>query len=256
MTDPDRPVTDADLQGWVDDQLTTARRRTVEVWLAARPAEARLAREWREDRERLRACFDAMQEPALPLRLMPRSRPRRSVSPLQLAASVVVALGLGGVAGWHVHRPPIGVAAVAQESLTADSAFARVADFSPSADISHVGTWASHVLGRTVTPPDLTGAGYRLTGGHVVATMYGPGCVFVYAASTGSTLSVFVRPMHGVDWNARMRAMHGGAVGARGYVWADDGLGVGLVGTRDQTDMLRLAADVRRELRESGPLND
>jgi|GEM_PF-3035845 len=254
-----RPVTEADLHGWVDDQLSTERRQTVEQWLSTRPQDAATVRQWREDRDRLRAGFSDATTPALPLHLLPRAR-RRPVTQMRLAASVVLALGaglgVGGFAGWHAHRPPIGVAAIAQESLAADRIFTQVADLPPqdsaapqdavSGDAAHIGIWASRILGRAVTPPDLRNAGYRLEGGHMMATLYGPGCVFVYAASSGDALLVFMRPMHSVDVNAHMRALpHSRQQGtARGYVWADDGLGVGLVGHNGQ-DVLRLARDVR-----------
>nr|WP_243444534.1 hypothetical protein [Acetobacter persici] len=74
MTRPDRPVTEDDLQAWVDDLLSSERRRTVETWLDTNPDTRTRVTAWRAERNLLRATMDDEQaagwrEPLLRLTL-------------------------------------------------------------------------------------------------------------------------------------------------------------------------------------------
>ncbi|MDD2704173.1 MAG: anti-sigma factor [Acidocella sp.] len=251
MARSDGPVTEAELHAYVDEQLALERRQIVEAWLARHPAEAERVSGWRMDRERLREAWALEEEDAIPLALTLSFLPhaRRPFAFARMAAFLILALLTGGAIGWQAHRLPAGVAAVAQESMLADRTFTQATvPAGMTADPAHIATWVSKALNYPVFPPDLSKAGYSLKGAYLVATAHGPACVFLYDSSRAPRLSVFVRPMHGVDMEAPMRPLPTDTMARSGYVWADHGLGVAVIGARDAVSLRALTDDVRLTL--------
>jgi anti-sigma factor RsiW len=125
------PITEADLQAWVDGLLPAARAQEVADYLAERPAEAARLHSYREQNAALRQLFDPLLDEAVPARLRPRppSRPAaaaaaaaaellapprapawRARAPLRYAAMLALTLA-GGAGGWLLHEqlaPPAG----------------------------------------------------------------------------------------------------------------------------------------------------
>ncbi len=135
---------------------------------------------------------------------------RQRSTPWRIAAGIVVAVGIGAGAGWIAHTPDAGsgIASVAMEASVAQRVFAtdplHPVEFNADEQAALV-HWASLRLGRAVAGPDLSKAGYRLLGGRIVGTEHGAGCMLLYQSTAGVRISLFVRPMHDVDMNARMR---------------------------------------------------
>ncbi len=68
--DSPAPVSDAELQGFVDGELDRRRREAVQAFLAASPADAARVETWRRQNELIRAAFDSVESPlpwSLPL---------------------------------------------------------------------------------------------------------------------------------------------------------------------------------------------
>ena len=63
------PLSEADLQAWVDGRLPESRRAEVEDYLAAQPGEAGRLNAYREQRDALRQHFDPVLDETLPARL-------------------------------------------------------------------------------------------------------------------------------------------------------------------------------------------
>lgn len=244
-------VTEAELHAYVDEQLGPERRGVVEAWLDAHPEDAARVSSWRTDREMLRAAWGRTAESAIPLALTPAFLPQRRPlsAAMRMAAAIAVALCAGTAIGWQAHRPPAGVAAVMQESMLADRTFTQVTvPAGMVANPAHMADWVSGALGYPVQPPDLSKAGYSLEGAYLVATAHGPACVFLYGSPQAPRLSVFVRPMHGVDMQAPLRPIPPDALARSGYVWADHGLGVAVIGAGDAVSLRALSDDVRLTL--------
>ena len=74
---------------------------------------------------------------------------------------------------------------------------------------------------------DLTGSGYRLMGGRLIATSHGPAAMFMYDDDRGDRLVVLTRPMAS-EQSAPMAPHSGGDVS--GFAWADGGMGYSLMG--------------------------
>lgn len=253
MTAPHTPdtgqtaVTEQDLHAYVDGQLSSEERATVDHWLLTHPEEEQRVNRWAADRTLLRQAMAPEAAEAVPVALTPAlisGRPRQ-FSLLQLAAAVTLALLGGGAAGWRLHHPPIGVEAVMRESATAEATFLHQAALTPAAQ--DIAGWASKALHYPVSPPDLRSAGYSLHGAGLVATAYGPGCALIYTKPGTEPLTVFLRPMHGFDATAPMRPMPKGH-GTDGYVWADKGLGVAVRGAAAPDIIREMSTLVRQRL--------
>jgi len=100
-------------------------------------------------------------------------------------------------------------------------------------------------LGRDVTIPDLSAAGFRLMGGRIVATAHGPAAMLMYDDDHGTRLVMLTHRM-AVDQNTPMAPQANGDL--NGYTWADKGLGYSLVGPTPQDRLHPLANEVRKQL--------
>jgi anti-sigma factor RsiW len=94
----------------VDGQLTATHRAAVQRYLRINPEAARRVVAWTAQRDALRAVFAARAAAPLPhdldlSRLIEQRLRRRSV-PWLTAASVVLALAVGGGAGWLLRPVP------------------------------------------------------------------------------------------------------------------------------------------------------
>nr|WP_298794604.1 anti-sigma factor [uncultured Acetobacter sp.] len=244
MTRPDRPVTEDDLQAWVDDFLSPECRRKVDVWLESHPEARQRIMAWRQERDGLRTALDTELREAMPSRFdIGRLRARRFTrfSMPQMAASVVFALSLGLGGGWFLRdrQVPVGLASVEQEAAIVQGA--GKGSTIARGSVAQLAAWGGSVLGRPVQPPDLSTAGYQPAGGQLVTTDHGPACLFFYTNDRGVRLSLFVRPMYRVDVTAPMRPMHH----MPGYLWAQDGLGVSLVSDAPISGLHMLANHAR-----------
>ncbi|UMM07913.1 anti-sigma factor [Gluconobacter frateurii] len=250
MTQPDRPVTEDDLQAWVDGFLSPERLRTVETWLESHPATLRRVMAWRHERDVLRSGLDPDLKQPVPARFNISNLRQRSAmgsNTPRMAASIALALSIGFGSGWFLrdHRVPVGLAAVEQEAMIVRDASKRSAI--TEGNVAQLAAWGGRTLGRPVRPPDLSAAGYHLEGGQLVPTDHGPACVFFYKDDSGTRISLFVRPMYGVDVTAPMRPMRH----LPGYLWAQDGLGVSMVADTSMSSLHTLA-DRARDLMAKG----
>ncbi|HKG01443.1 MAG TPA: anti-sigma factor, partial [Xanthobacteraceae bacterium] len=66
MVDRDTPVSDDELHAYVDGELKADRRKTVEAWLAAHPADAARVAAWRAQAELIRVRYGGIARNAVP----------------------------------------------------------------------------------------------------------------------------------------------------------------------------------------------
>ena len=120
----------------------------------------------------------------------------------RIAASVALAVGIGGVGGWNLREatdpPNTGVAALAREAAVSYQVYAadpvRPVEM-PAADSAQLVSWISQRLARPIALPDLASAGYHFMGGRLVATEHGPAGLFLYDDAHGTRIAMMVRPM-------------------------------------------------------------
>lgn len=253
-----RPITEDDLQAYVDRVLEPERQEEVADYLGEHPDVAKRVAAFTGQRDLLRAALAPVAEEPLPPELnlsrIIENRARRRPSAVRWAMAAMLLLSIGGLGGWSMRgalqASPGGLVALAQEATASYSVYApdRVRPVEVRAsDSAQLVQWVSERLHRPVKVPDLTNSGYRLMGGRLVATSHGPAAMFMYDDDRGSRIVVLTRPMSSADQNAAMTSQSQGAIG--GFAWADDGVGYSLVGHAAPESLRPIANEVRRQAR-------
>lgn len=257
------PIGEDDLHAYIDGQIEAGRLRALERYLAENPEAARRVAAYQAQREALRAAFATSAAEPLPPRLMLASiierRTRRRRTPWLIAASVVLALGIGGAGGWVLRAPPgatrtqQAMALLEQEALSSHVVYA--VDRRHPVEISgaegpHLQQWLSNRLERTVTAPDLSALGYHLLGGRLLATEHGgAAALFMYDDADHNRISLVLRPMapglHAPPADIRKD-------GVNGRAWILKGLGVAVIAAMPDNDIARVAARISGDFAKSG----
>jgi anti-sigma factor RsiW len=251
-----RPITEDDLHGYVDQALPSERRTEVAAYLDDHPDVARRVAGFADQRRLLRAALAPIAEEPIPaeLNLSRMIESHRRPLPVRWAIAAVLLLSLGGAFGWDVRgsfQPaPGGLVALAQEASDSFNVYApdhvRPVEMRAS-DSAELVQWVSTRLHRTVKVPDLGASGYRLMGGRLIATSHGPAAMFMYDDDHGNRIAMVTRPMNRIDWNAPMTARSEGDVA--GFTWADGGTGYSLVGQAPPDLLKPLADEIRKQIR-------
>lgn len=252
------PITEDDLNGFVDGTLDPNRHIEVSAYLDAHPHVARRIAVYGEHRDMLRDAFAPVIDEPVPTELdlsrmiaerrLPRQAPRWA-----MAAAAVLLLSVGAAGGWSLHGMDSptseGVQALAREAAASYATYVpdqvRPVEIRAT-DRDVLAAWTTKRVGRPVGIPDLTAAGYRLMGGRVVPTEHGPAALFMYDDDRGTRLVMLARPMKAEP--ALPMSLH--AEGAlNSFAWADHGLGYSLVGAVTPDRLHPLADEVRRQIR-------
>jgi anti-sigma factor RsiW len=248
------PITEADLQAYVDGRLPKSRRAEIEGFLGVHPEEAARLAAYRTQGEQLRAAFAPVLDERVPERLAQALRPRRHR--LQRAAAALALSALGGVLGWQLHgaladRTP---SLQAMAPLAHDAAIAH-ATYSPEVrhpvevgadQESHLVAWLSKRLGAKVRAPNLESAGYSLMGGRLLPGEHGaagamtPTAQFMYQCKQGTRVTLYVRTGVRDQSETAFRYAREGNVGV--FYWIDRSFGYALSSADiGKDDLLRVA---------------
>ena len=260
------PITEADLQAYIDGRLAQGRHAEIEAGLATRPDEAERIAQVRSQRDNLRAIYDPVLGEPVPERLarVAQRGPRPRV--IALAAGWVALGAVAGVlAGWQLHglqdsRMP----SISEGASIARSAAVAHATYSPevrhpvevAADQeAHLVAWLSKRLGATVRAPVLDAAGLSLVGGRLLpgegdpATGPQPAPVaqFMYQGSKGQRVTLYVRTETRDHGETAFRFAREGSVSV--FYWIDRKFGYALSSSDlNRAELLRLANLVYRQL--------
>jgi len=258
----ERPVTEDDLQAYVDDVLAPAERRRIEAYLEQHPDVAQRIGDYAGQRNALRQALQGVAAEPIPPelnlaglieahQLRERRRGAGRWAGWRSAAAGLVLLLVGGGAGWMIRGiepPPGGIVALAREAADSYAVYApdhvRPVELKADASAELVG-WVSDRLKHPISVPDLSHAGYRFMGGRLVATAHGPAALFLYDDDRGTRLAMLVRPM-AVDKDMPMSEQAMGETS--GVTWADKGIGYSLVGSPPASFLHPLADEVRRQI--------
>lgn len=258
MSDPVRPVTEDELHAYVDEVLDAARRDEVEQYLRAHQAVSERVRAYVAQRGALRDAFARHADEPLPASLdlwaivEARLRGRRPAH-WRVAAALVLAIAAGAAGGWFGRAGRAsGVQLIAQEAAASYAVFTvdprRPVELwaSQQDDLTR---WVSNRLQRPLSPPDLTGEGYRLLGGRVVPTEHGPAAMFMYENDAKTRVVVFVRPMASAQTTS-IEQVEAGPLDA--CAWIDRGVGYSVVAREPYLRLLALSRQVRMQASERG----
>ena len=252
-----RPITEDDLNAYVDRMLEPERQAEVAAYLEAHPDVATRVAGFSKQRDLLRGALAPIAEeplpPALNLSRIIESR-RQQRSPAWWAVAAMLLVCIGGAGGWLLRgemqpSSASGLAALAHEAAYSYNVYApdhsRPVEIRAS-DSAQLVQWTSNRLHQPVKVPDLTTAGYRLMGGRLIATAHGPAAMFMYDDDHGQRLVVLTRPMAS-DQNQQMMPHSGGDVS--GFAWADGGMGYSLVGQSAPEILRPIANEARKQAR-------
>jgi anti-sigma factor RsiW len=255
MSEVTPPIGEDELHAYIDRQLEAGRRAAVEHYLAEHPEAAQRVAAYQAQREVLREAFAARAAEPLPPQLsLARIIAQRNRQPRQrwlIAASVVLALGIGLAGGWRLRSfPPAeqtrqAMALLEQEALTSHAVYAvdgRHPIEVSGTEAPHLQQWLSNRLERTVVAPDLSALGYHLIGGRLLATEHGgAAALLMYDDANHHRISVLLRPM-APALHAPEEVIRKG--GVNGQAWIGNGLGVAVVAAMPESDITPLATQI------------
>ncbi|HEX6113100.1 MAG TPA: anti-sigma factor [Geminicoccaceae bacterium] len=254
MTEPAGHVTEAELHGYFDGELSPERRRAVEAHLATHPEDADRLESYRGHDMLIRRAYRALAERPLPPQLLrlvshhdtPRVRGWRRVL---AAAAATVLFVMGAASGWYGHEL-LAPALMRAESLVADAAAAHLVYAVevrhpvevPASEEAHLATWLGRRLAVPLRVPDLGESGYELVGGRLLPAADGlPAAQLMYQDGGGRRVTLYVRASPGGEQTAFRFAREGGL---SALYWRDGDVAWVLVGELPRDQLVELAERV------------
>lgn len=243
-----KPVTEVELQTYVDGGLSEAVKAEMEAWLRAHPEDAERVRAYTEQNALLRGLYNVILEEPVPATLLavhPRAWRRYA------AAAVIFALGIG--LGWLI-RGEIVVPQMVPVSLARQAATAHIV-YAPEVrhpvevtanEESHLVGWLSKRLGTTLKAPKLAPLGYELVGGRLLSGPQGPVAHFMYQDSRGQRLTLYVSRQKGEPRDTAFRFSQEDRVSV--FYWVDGNFGYALSGEIKKEQLLQVAEVVYKQL--------
>ena len=275
-TNTPSPLNEAELQAYVDRQLTTERQSEIEDYLARRPEEAQRVESYRKQKREIQALFNPVMDEPLPARL--RLAARRPATPWylqRLVAGIAIAI-VSGSAGWGLHSAVSNEPAAATLAQRASGAItvASATGFAQRAAIAHavyspdtkravevsaeqedqLVAWLSKRMGAPMKPPRLLTLGYALDGGRLLPGDKGPVAQFMYHDNSGAKLTLYVSneipAAPGVkgkaNTEAAFRFTQEGQVNV--FYWVNGPFGYAISAIADKAELARVSSEVYRQL--------
>jgi anti-sigma factor RsiW len=203
MIDRDSPVTEDELNAYIDGELPADRMEAVTAWLAAHPEQAVTVASWRAQSERIRARYGAVLEEVVPERLtldqvIRNDRANGKSRIAWAAAAAVVAFLAGGASGWFAHGASVkartGSISVANGALDAHRLYVvevRHPVEVPGDERQHMTTWLSKRVGEDLRVPDLQSIGLKLVGGRLLPGPTGAAAFYMYEGASGERFTIY-----------------------------------------------------------------
>jgi len=257
---PQQTVSEDELHAYVDGQLPALRRGAVDAWLAANPDKAAEVATWQRQNAALNTMFGPVAAEPIPSRLNPHRIAARAASRrmdwARIAAAALLVLALGGGAGWYL-RTATWTEAPASDRLIEGALAAHALYVKESRhavevgadDSSHLVTWLSNRLGRSIDAPNLAAQGFSLVGGRLLPPIAesgtGPAAQLMYQNSTASRLTVYITAAGNPPGPPFEKYSENGL---QAYFWADAKITCTVVGDLPAADMQALAKGVYQQL--------
>ena len=273
---PNLPVTEAELQAYVDRQLPLERQREIEAYLSQRPEEEQRVQSYLAQIRELRALFNPVIDEPVPKRLRLAAMPRTPWYLQRLAAGIAIAV-VSGVAGWGLRggmSGEPGSVTLAQRAPSAIS-MASATGFAQRAAIAHavyspdqrrpvevsadhedqLVAWLSKRMGAPMRPPHLQALGYALDGGRLLPGGKGPVAQFMYHDSAGAKLTLYVSNevaevrsgmQGGKNQETAFRFAQEGRVNV--FYWVNGPFGYAISAHADKAELARVSGEVYRQL--------
>ena len=249
------PLTDADINAYVDGWLAPGRVPDVEDALAHDAALAARVADLREQNATLHEAFDPWLAEPIPQALLTATaapgaarRGRRFMPHFAAAATLVLGLAIGWFAREAVLEQAGTPTSFARQAALTHVLYAADANRPVeiwAAEEQRLVRWLSRRLGWSMHAPDLNSFGFALVGGRLVAGNEKPTALFMYENTAKQRLSLQVRKRPGAGETAFRYAVEDG-VGV--YYWIDDYCAYALSGQLDRAQMLAIGRLVYGQL--------
>ena len=244
MIDRHAPVTEDELNTYVDGEVSAERRAAIEAWLAAHPDDAARVAQWRAQADAIRARYGVIATERVPARLnldkiMRSARSWRAMA----AAAAFAAFLLGGLAGWFAHHASAAAPSIV-DLATADALTAHklyVAEvrhpIEVKANEQHLLPWLSRRVGASLRAPDLESYSLKLLGGRLLPGPAGPAALFMYESPTGERFTFYASKAKAPRSALRYHAEPDAAA----VLWVESDIGYVLSGPADRERLLKIA---------------
>lgn len=262
---PQAPVTEAELQAYVNRQFTPERQRDIQAYLARRPEEAQRVENYLTQKRELRALFNPVLEEPLPQRLRQAARPDTPWYLQRMIAGLAIAV-VSGVAGWGLRgeldadpgggmvaqRTPSAITVASATGFAQRAAIAH-AVYSPDARRAvEVGAdhedqlvaWLSRRMGAAMKPPHLQTLGYALDGGRLLPGDKGPVAQFMYHDNSGASVGAVAPGQKNQETAFRFATE--GKVNV--FYWVNGPFGYAISADADKAELARVSGEVYRQL--------
>ncbi len=253
---PSFPLAESDLHAYADRRLAPDRAADVEAALARDPEAAARVAAIREQNEQFARVLDPWLAEPIPARLLAAATPpaSRSRATWWRPASALAATLVAGIAlGWFARESLL----VSQGTPTT---FAREAAFSHAIYARDQGRpvevganeearlirWLTRRLGVEVAPPDLSGIGFALVGGRLVAGNEKPTALLMYENPDKQRLTLQWRKSDPKAREVAFRYAVENGVGV--FYWVDENCAYALSGDVDRSRLLAAARVVHAQL--------
>jgi anti-sigma factor RsiW len=244
MIDRHSPVTEDELNAYVDGEVSAERRAAIEAWLATHPEDAARVAQWRAQADAIRAHYGVVATERVPARLnldkvMRNGRSWRAVA----AAAAAAAFLIGGVAGWLAHHAaapaPSAVDLATADALSAHKLYiAEVRHpIEVRANEQHLLPWLSRRVGTSLRAPDLETFSLKLLGGRLLPGPVGPAALFMYESPNGERYTFYASRAKAPRSALRYHAEESAAA----VLWVESDIGYVLSGPADRERLLRIA---------------
>ena len=253
---PTRSFTDADLNAYIDGEVTDTERAAIESWLLDDPEAAARLKALRALDQRLKGTFEfVLDEPAsqaMKSAVMAHSGQRRRAGIARAAAAVVISLASGAAGyalhGWIDGSPP--------RTAFADTALGAHAVFSPevrhpvevvASEEEHLVKWLTKRVGAPLRAPHLQEQGFKLVGGRLLSDGARPAAQFMYESAEGQRLTLYARRDPSTQDSSFAFTEHGDL---SAFTWVDRPLAYALVGKLPRETLLALARATYEQLQK------
>jgi len=242
------PISENDLQAYIDGRLAPQRVAEIEAWLAERPEDAARIAAQRQDREALKATYAPIAAEPVPARLISEfERGPRQV--WRRAATAVLIFAAGAAVGWGAgtylrqptepDRPDLVRAAIGAHRVFVPEVRHPVEV--AANEEAHLVQWLSKKLGHPLKAPDLTASGFRLVGGRLLSEYGRPAALFMYENNYGQRITIHCIAEPGEGATAfRYREIDGVAA----FYWIDEKLAYAVIGKVKREKLLEVAQAV------------
>jgi len=258
MIDRERPVSEDELNAYVDGELPADRREAVAAWLADHPEDAATVAAYQAQAESIRARFGAVADEPVPERLkldrLLRGGGNIGRRWAAMAAAAVIAFAIGGRAGWFAHGAAT-VNASGFDTFTAEALDAyklyvvevRHPVEVPGSERAHMTQWLSKRLGYAQHIPDLESLGLKLVGGRLLPGPTGAAAFYMYEGPSGERYTIYCAKAGAPETALRYK----GGERYSAFYWVDDKRAYVVSGPAERDQLEKVAKSIYEQVDKS-----